>query len=221
MQGNPGIRIVLVDDNRMMRDGLKALFHQQSDTEVVGEGNETPGALDQVRALQPNLVVMNIGLGVSASMELVRRVCQEALDAKIIALSAFCNKALVAEAFRAGAHAYVAKRSGFGDLVQGIEAVFAGSTYLCVHAREVVVEEYAGPGRAPQETPPVSLTERDCDVLRFLAEDKTSKEIALLMHLSSKTIDACRRKLMRKLHVHGTAGLIKHAIAMGLTPIAP
>lgn len=221
MNRSPSVRIVLVDDNRMMRDGLKALFHQEADIEVVGESNETPEALELIRALQPDLVVMNIGLGAAASMDVVRRISQEQSGAKIIALSAFCNKALVAEAFRAGIHAYVAKRNCFGELVQAIHAVISGSTYLCVHTRGIVIEEYTGAARDPQETAQISLTERECEVLRLLAEGKTSKEIALLMDLSSKTIDACRRHLMRKLHVDGTAGLVKHAIVMGLTPVAP
>ncbi len=218
---SPSIRIVLVDDDRMMRDGLKALFHQESDIEIVGESDETPEALELVLALRPDLVVMNVSLGASAGMEVVRRVSQEASDAKIIALSAFRNKALVAEAFRAGVHAYVAKRNGFGELVQAIHTVISGSTYLCVHTRELVIEKYTGPGKAPVDAPSVSLTDRDCDVLRLLAEGKTSKEIALLMGLSSKTIDACRRQLLRKLHVDGTAGLVKHAIVMGLTSVTP
>ncbi len=215
------IRIVLVDDDRMIRDGLKALFERESDIEVVGECDEDPGALELIRTLQPDQVVMNIGLGASASMDVVRRVSQEQSDAKIIALSAFCNKALVAEAFRAGIRAYVTKRTSFGGLVQAVHAVLSGSTYLCAHTREIVIDEYAGSGKDMHKTPPASLTQRECEVLRLLAEGKTSKEVGLLMDLSSKTIDACRRQLMRELHVDSVAGLVKHAIVMGLTSVAP
>jgi DNA-binding NarL/FixJ family response regulator len=221
LQRSQSIRIVLVDNNRMMRDGLKALFQGRPGVEVVGESDEVPEALEVVRASQPDLVVMNIGLGASAGMDVARRLSQEQSDAKIIALSAFGNKAHVAEAFRAGIHAYVAKRNCFAELVQAINAVLSGSTYLCVHTREIVIEDYTGSTKSTQDKSPSSLTDREYEVLRLFAEGKTSKEIALLMDLSSKTIDACRRQLLRKLHVDGTAGLVKHAIVMGLTPVTP
>ena len=124
-------------------------------------------------------------------------------------------------AFRAGAHAYVARHSGFDELLRAIHAVTSGSTYLCADARESIIDgytQYEGNMREQAET---SLTERECEVLRLLAEGKTSKEIGLLMDLSSKTIDACRRQLMRKLDVDSTASLVKHAIVMGLTTMAP
>ncbi len=205
----------------MMRDGLKALFGQQSHVEVVGESNEGPEAPERIHNVQPDLVVMNVGLGASTSMEAVRRVSQERPDARIIALSAFCNKALVAEAFRAGVHAYVARSNCFGELLQAIDAVIAGSTYLCAHTRAIVIEDYTGSGKDAQDSPSATLTERECEILSLLADGKTSKEIALRLDLSSKTIDASRRQLMRKLHVDSVAGLVKHAIVMGLTPVAP
>jgi DNA-binding NarL/FixJ family response regulator len=215
------IRIVLVDDERMMRDGLRALFDQESNVEVVGEGNEGLEALELVRQLRPDLVVMNIGPRVPGGMDIVRRIAQEQSDAKIIALSAFCNKALVAEAFRAGVHAYIAKRNKFDELRVAIQTVTSGSTYFCSDARESIIEGYARGETNASESTAVCLTERECEVLQLLAEGKTSKEIALDMDLSSKTIDACRRQLMRKLGVDGMAGLVKHAILMGLTTIAP
>ena len=221
MNRSPSIRIVLVDDDRIMRDGLKALFEHEAEMEVVGESNEAPEALELIRELQPDLVVMNIRLGASASMDIVQQISQGQPDAKIIALSAFSNKALVAEAFRAGIHAYVAKCNPFTELAQAIRTVMSGSTYLCGYTREIVIEEYTGSARDSQETSPACLTDPESEVLRLLAEGKTSKEIALLMDLSSKTIDACRRQLMRKLHVDSIAGLVKHAIAMGLTSVTP
>jgi len=221
LNGSLSIRIVLVDDDRMMRDGLGSLFDREPNIEVVGESNEGPEALELIRRLQPDLVVMNIGPGGSGGMDVVRRVSQEQSDAKIIALSAFCTKALVAEAFRAGTQAYVLRRNNFDELLQAIQAVISGSTYLCSDARESIIEGYTRCESSTRELSEVSLTVRECEVLQLFAEGKTSKEIAMSLDLSSKTIDACRRQLMRKLRVDGIAGLVKHAIVMGLTTMAP
>ena len=203
----------------MMRDGLRSLFSRESAAEIVGESDDGPEALELVRELQPNLVITDIGSWASGSMEMVRRIAQEHPEIRIVALSALSNRAFVAEAFRNGIHGFVLKQDGFAGLLQAVRTVMSGSTFLCSRATEGILETCMEPSANPDRTLGPSLTERECVVLQMLAEGRTSKEIALALDVSSKTIDACRRRLMRKLDVDSVAGLVKRAIMLGMTTL--
>lgn len=214
------MRIVLVADDHILRDGLRALFGRNEATEVIGEANGASDAVKLVSELQPDVMVADIGSWTAGNMDLIRQISQTYPDIRIVALSAFRNQAFVAEAFRAGIHGYVVKRNGFDELLRAIKAVCDGSTYLCPRVRELILPEYVHPRRAPGKTSEVCLTERECAILQLLAEGQTSKEIALMLDVSSKTIDASRRHLMKKLEVDSLAGLVKRALAMGMTTLA-
>jgi len=213
------MRIVLLVADQMMRDGLRSLFSRESAAEIVGESDDGPEALELVRELQPNLVITDIGSWASGSMEMVRRIAQEHPEIRIVALSALSNRAFVAEAFRNGIHGFVLKQDGFAGLLQAVRTVMSGSTFLCSRATEGILETCMEPSANPARTLEPSLTERECVVLQMLAEGRTSKEIALALDVSSKTIDACRRRLMRKLDVDSVAGLVKRAIMLGMTTL--
>ncbi len=176
-------------------------------------------ALRLVSELQPDVLLADIGSWTSSSMDFIRQISQTYPHIRIVALSAFRNQAFVAEAFRAGVHGYVVKRNGFDELLRAIEAVCDGSTYLCPRVRELILPEYAHPHCAPGKASDVCLSERECAILQLLAEGRTSKEIALMLNVSSKTIDASRRHLMKKLEVDSLAGLVKRALAMGMTTL--
>jgi len=220
LDASTAIRIVLVSDDRMMRDGLRALFSHESTTQVVGEINDGPQAHERVRESKPDLVVTDIASWACGSVETIRQISQTASETKIIVMSAFCSKTFIAQTLTAGAHGYVVRMNGFSELLQAVQIVSSGAAYLCPKAREIVLGDYAvsGASGAPSEA---LLTDRECTVLRLLAEGRTSKQIALTLDVSSKTIDACRRRLMKKLGVETAADLIKSAIVMGLTTVAP
>jgi len=214
------MRIVLVADDRILRDGLRALLGRDSTTEVIGEATCGPEAVERVAEHRPDVVLADVGSWTSANVEMIRQIAEAHRDTRIVILSPFRNQAFVAAAFRAGTHGYVVKRNGFDEVLRAIEAVRAGSTYLCPRVRELILPDYAqthGPARKPADA---CLTEREAAVLQLLAEGQTSKEIALMLNVSSKTIDACRRQLMRKLEVNSVAGLVKRALAMGITTLA-
>lgn len=213
------MRIVMVADDHILRDGLRALFGNQETTEVIGEASCAGDAMTLVSRLEPDVLLADIGSWTSGNMDLIRQVSHAHPDVRIVAMSAFRNQAFVAEAFRAGIHGYVVKRNGFDELLRAMKAVCNGSTYLCPRVREVILPEYAHPHSAPGRSPEVCLTERESAILQLLAEGRTSKEIALVLEVSSKTIDACRRQLMKKLEVDSIAGLVKRAIAMGMTTL--
>lgn len=213
------MRIVLLVADQMMRDGLRALFSREPGAEIVGESDDGPEALELVRDLQPNLAIADIGSWASGSMEMVRRLSQEHPEVRIVALSSLSNRAFVAETFRNGVHGFVLKQDGFAGLLQAVRTVMSGSTFLCSRATEGILETCMEPAANPDRALEPSLTERECVVLQMLSEGRTSKEIALSLDVSSKTIDACRRQLMRKLDVDSVAGLVKRAIMLGMTTL--
>jgi DNA-binding NarL/FixJ family response regulator len=214
------MRIVLVADDRMLRDGLRALFDRDATMEVVAEANCASEAEEMVSQLQPDILLTDIGSWASGNMDMIRQVSRDHPHVRIVGLSAFRNQAFVAEAFRAGIHGYVVKRNGFNELLRAIRTVGSGSTYLCPRIRELILPEYTKSDESGREASEVCLTERESAILQLVSEGQTSKEIALTLDVSSKTIDACRRQLMKKLDVDSVAGLVKCALAMGITTLA-
>lgn len=213
------MRIVLVAEDRILCDGLRALFGQDSRMEVIGEANSGPEAVERALGLQPDVVLIDVGSWTAANMDTIRRISQRHPQGKIVVLSPLRNQAFVAETFRAGIHGYVLKQNGFDELLLAIKTVHSGSTYLCRGVRELLLPEYAQSRTAAGKLSDVCLTERESAVLQLLTEGRTSKEIALMLEVSSKTIDACRRQLMRRLQVDSMAGLVKRALAMGVATL--
>jgi len=214
------MRIVVLVADQMMCDGLQALLSRELTAEVIGQSDVGPEALERIRQWHTDLVLADIDSWASGHLDLVRQVARELPEVRIIALSAFSNKVLVGEAFRSGVQGYVLKQKGFDGLIQAIETVTSGSTYLCSRATQGLLDGCAAPhansGKAPEST----LSDRECLVLQMLAEGQTSREIAQALKVSSKTIDACRRQLMAKLGVDSVAGLVKQALLLGLTTLS-
>ncbi len=214
------MQIVLLVNDRMMRDGLRALFSRESTAEVIGESDDGPEALELVRELQPDLALTDMGSWAFGSIDTIRCLSQQAPETKIVALSPFNHRAFIAEAFRAGVQGYVLRQNGFEELREAVATVLSGSRYLCSRSTQAVLETCVDPEAKPTQAFDPPLTEREYAVLRQLADGQSSKEIALSLRVSSKTIDACRRQLMRKLDVDSIAGLVKRAIVLGLTTVA-
>lgn len=213
------MRIVLLMANQMMRDGLRALLRREPARKVVGEGGEGPETLELVQELQPDLVIADVGSWASGNLLTIREITEHHPGIKVIALSTFSNRAMIVEAFRCGVQGYVLNQDGFDKLTQAINTVTAGGTYLCSQATQDILEictTATNSGRSPQP----ALTDRECVILQMLAEGQTSKEVALSLDVSSKTVDACRRQIMHKLGVDSVAGLVKQALVLGLTTLS-
>jgi len=214
------MRIVFLLADQMMCDGLRALLGQDPAAEVVGQTEDGPKALELIRQLQPDLVLADLSSWASGSFDAVQQITRELPDTKVIALSTFVNRTFVAEAFRRGVRGYVLKQDGFGELLQAVRTVMAGSTYLCSRATQGILDLTLPMSTKPGDMSGNTLTDRECIILQMLSEGKSSKEIALSLEISSKTIDACRRQLMRKLSVDSLAGLVKQALLLGLTTLS-
>ena len=152
-------------------------------------------------------------------IDAARRILPEMPDVKLIALSTYLKKVFVLEMLKAGASGYLLKEQAFGELVQSIETVISGERYLSTKVAGIIVEDYVQSHNGAISSDQKVLTEREREVLKLLAEGKPSKEIALLIDMSVKTVDACRRQLMQKLDVQSLAELVKYAIREGLTSL--
>jgi DNA-binding NarL/FixJ family response regulator len=213
------IRVLLVDDHTMMREGLTSLLAEFQDIEIVGECSDGRSALDFVRTLSPDVVVMDIGMPELNGVEATRRIRAEFPLVKVVALSTHTDKRYVHHMLEAGACGYVLKIAAHAELVLALRAAAAGKTYLSPEIAGPVVER----SRAPHTTGEVSaystLGSREREVLQLVAEGKTSPQTASEMHISVKTVETHRRNIALKLGLHGTAELTKYAIREGLTSL--
>lgn len=213
------VRILLADDHAIVRQGLHSLLEEQPDMEVVGEAEDGRVAFNLVRELVPDIVIMDITMpnlnGIEATCEIV----SEFPKAKVIALSIHSHKRFVADMLKAGASGYILKECLFDEFVQAIRTVAGGGTYLSPRITGVVVEDYVERLSTVTESQLDKLTVREHEVLQLLAEGKSTKQIALELHVSAKTIEANRRQIMDKLGIDSIAKLTKYAIREGLTSV--
>ena len=213
------IRLVLVDDHELMRQGLRALVDGQKDVEVVGEANDGRTALALVRSLSPDVVVMDVAMKDMNGIEATRQIRAECPDVKVIGLSSHADARYVKAMLEAGACGYVLKANAYDDLHRAIDAARRGKSYLCPDVTEAII---GGSMNAPTHTAAFSggsLSPREREVLQLLAEGRTSPEIAKRLFVATTTVETHRRNIMRKLGIHSVADLTKYAIREGLTSL--
>ena len=213
------IRILLVDDHEIMREGLCALLRKHEDMEVVGKAGDGRCAIRMAEELKPDVVIMDISMPNLNGFDATSRVLGICPDVKVLALSTYSDRANVTKMLKAGASGYMLKDSTFKELVKGIKAIKDGKTFLCSRASGVVLDDYMSMLSNLNEKDSDRLTSREREVLQLVAEGKASKRIAAILHLSVKTVDSHRAHIMEKLGVHNTVELAKYAIREGLTSL--
>jgi len=213
------IRVLLVDDHKLLREGIEAMLCGVNDVVVVGGAPDGRAALDLVRTLKPDVVVMDIGMTEMNGIEATRSIRAEFPDVRVVALSTHTDARYVLHMLDAGACGYVLKIGAHDELLRAIRAASRGQTHLCPEVAGFVVRRSKSPevdvGRSVYST----LGAREREVLQLVAEGKSSAEAARQMHISIKTIETHRRNIVRKLGLHGTAELTKYAIREGLTSV--
>lgn len=230
MLSNERTGIILVDNHRIMCDGLRALFKNQSNMEVVGEARDSAEAVKISHELKPDVIVIDVNISGFNNIDSVRYISQELPNVKIVALSMYSRKSFISELLRAGVSGYVLKEHAFSELIKAIKVVMANEVYLCPKTISVVVGDYVrcrsgGSGSSDQNCFGGSnpsdelLTDRERKVLELIADGKSSKEIARIIEMSVKTVDARRRRIMQKLGIESIAELVKYAIRLGITSI--
>jgi DNA-binding NarL/FixJ family response regulator len=215
------IRIILVDDHEIVREGLRGLLEKEKGMQVVAEAEDGRTAVELTRQLRPDVVIMDITMPGLNGVEATRMIVGEELGTRVVALSMHSGRKFVSEVLKAGASGYLLKECAVSELVAAIRCVTGGKAYLSPKITDTVVDDYvryvpAGKGKACE-----SLTPREREVLQLVAEGRTTKEIAGDLHVSVKTVEAHRAQIMEKLGIHNVAGLTKFAIHEGLTSLEP
>lgn len=213
------LRILLSDDHRIIREGLRNLLEKEPDMEVVGEAGDGRTTVRLVRKLRPKVVVMDISMPDLNGMEATRQIIAEIPGIKVLGLSMHSDKRFVVGMLRAGAAGYLLKECAFEELVHAIRCIVANQTYLSPKVADLVRREYLS--RLPEtESSALSvLTVRERQVLQLIAEGKPTKYIASHLGVSVKTIETYRQHLMDKLKLHSIAELTKYAVREGLTSL--
>jgi len=212
------INVLIVDDHAMFRQGIRSLLHSNDDIEVVGEATQGREAIDMVRQLSPQVVLMDIAMPVMGGLEAMRRIHKESPDVRVLALSQYEDNEYILSMLKAGARGYVPKTATASELVSAIHAIHEGECYLYPSATTTLIEEYlmhVGDEKNEYER----LTDRERDVLQLVAEGRTNREIADNLFISVKTVLRHRTNMMQKLGFHNRTDLIKYAISKGLIEI--
>ncbi|MGE5547487.1 MAG: response regulator [Solirubrobacterales bacterium] len=205
------IRIVIAEDQQLVRQGLAALLKAES-VEIVGEAEDGEAAVNMVRALRPDIVLMDLSMPVLDGVEATRRIKRSWPQVRVLILTVANCERRVAEAVAAGADGYALKKLGHEELMAAIEAVRAGRTYIGPGLNEELVREHLDGG----ETGSVALTGREREVLRLIAQGLKNREIADSLAIAIKTVETHRTKIMQKLDLHNSAELATYAIRRGL-----
>ncbi len=213
------IKVLLVDDHAIIREGLRSLLEKQPEMEVIADTDDGRKSIELVQELLPDIVIMDITMPGLNGIEATRQITTESPDVKVIALSIHSKRRFVADMLSAGATGYILKECLFDELIQAIKTVAAGGRYLSPRITDIVVSDYVKRLSAAADSPFEALTTREREVLQLVAEGKSTKQIALELHVSTKTIEANRRQIMEKLDIHSVAELTKYAVREGLTTL--
>lgn len=208
---------MIVDDHALVREGLKALLSLAPDIEVVGEAENGREALRKVRDLRPDVVLMDIAMPVMGGLEATRRICREFPGTRVLALTQYDSFDYVIPIIEAGAKGFVTKASSSSDLARAVRTVYQGSSFLSPAAAAALVEErQRRSAEGVRGDPYDSLTEREREVLKLLAEGHTTREIARMLFLSPKTVEWHQSNLMHKLKLRNRTELVRYAIRKGI-----
>ena len=209
-------KVLIVDDHKIMREGLRSLLEKKPDIEVVAEAENAREALKLVQEMVPNIVIIDVVMPSLNGIEATRRILARTPNVKIIALSMYSDKRFVMEMLRAGASGYLLKDCAFEELDEAIRTVMQERTYITPRIVDIIVKDYFSKEEKPSSSALTALTSRQYEVLQLLAEGKTTREIAQQMSLSVKTIESHRQQIINKLNIRSIAGLTKYAIREGL-----
>ncbi|WP_026370868.1 response regulator [Kallotenue papyrolyticum] len=209
------VRIVLVDDHAMLRDGVRMVLEAQPGFEVVGTADNGYDAIQLIAELRPDIAILDVAMPGLNGLQATREIRNVSPETQVVILSMHEGEEYLREALRAGAAGYVLKRAAAKELVGAIQAVQRGASYLDPALTRTLISDYVRQVERADEAPD-SLTERELEVLKLVAEGMTNRQIALKLNISIKTVQTHRANLMDKLNLHDRTEVVRYAIRRGL-----
>jgi two-component system, NarL family, response regulator NreC len=206
------IRVLLTDDHTLFRQGIRTLLSAEPDMEISGEAANASDAVSMAKQIRPDVVLMDIGMTGMSSFEATRLIRKERPDTRVVFLSMYDDEDYLAECVDMGASGYILKESPADQLVTAIREVHRGGSYLSPRLLTRLVDGFRQQGTGPRQPRFGTLTKREREILKMLAEGRSVKEIATGFELSVKTVEAHKFNLMRKLDIHNKAQLVQYAI---------
>jgi two-component system response regulator NreC len=210
------IRLLLVDDHAVVRSGLKMLLENERDVEIIGEASSAAEAIEAAIRLKPNVILMDIGLPDLSGIDATREIKKRISDVAIVALTIHEDEEYFFKMLESGASGYVPKRAAPEELLTAIRAAATGQVYLYPSLAKLLVRDFLDGGRVSGQQTTSDLTDREQEVLTYLAEGASNEEIAASLVISPKTVARHRENIMRKLNLHSRAELVRYAIRKGI-----
>ena len=211
------IRVLAIDEHPIICEGLGSLFNKQPDIEVVGQAHSWQEAIKLFEELTADVVVMDINLSEIGGVEAVVQLKEIDSSIKIVVFSALLHNHIIRQALKNGVSGLLSKKSAPDEVLNAIYDVYKGGIYMCSRTKNIVINDRINQLRDSTQTGRSAITEREYEIIRLLSNGKSTKEIAKLIHISPKTVDASRRKIMGKLNMNSLAELVKFAIREGIT----
>ena len=214
------IRLLIADDHKLMREGLRALIEKEPDMQVVGEAEDGKSIVGLVGKASPHVIVMDVSMPDLNGIDATRKILAANPHVKVVGLSGHADQHFVREMLTAGASAYILKHTASDELMRAIRTVMKGGKYLSSDVARGVMDAYVEMSRPLGKNQAfIVLTDREREVLQLIAEGKSTKEVADDLGVSVKTVETHRRNIMEKLDIHSVAELTKYAIREGITSV--
>ena len=210
------IEIMIADDHRVFREGIVSILENTGAIKVIAQAQDGKQVMEQLHQVQPKLILMDISMGEAGGIETTKLVRENYPDIKVLVLSMHSESSYIVKMLEAGASGYLLKDAGSAELINAIKAVAEGHTYFSSQVSATLVDQLVKGKKPTERKAGVTLTKREIEVLRLIAEEYSNPEIAEKLFISIRTVDTHRRNLLEKLDVKNTAGLVKYAIKQGL-----
>jgi DNA-binding NarL/FixJ family response regulator len=214
------IKLLVADDHKIFRQGIKKLLEDESDLQVVGEASDGRDAVKKATELKPDVILMDIAMANLNGLEATRQIKKQLPSAKVIMVTMHKNEEYVLQSFQAGASGFILKEGAVEELVSAIRSIHSDKSFLSPSISKTLIDAYMRKMETGKtETPFDLLTDREREVLQLIAEGYTNREVAKSLFISVKTVEAHRAHIMQKLNIHDIAKLVKYAIQKGLVDL--
>lgn len=213
------IKVLLVDDHTIVRQGIRALLESVPDIQIIGEADNGKTAVEMAEKLKPDIMLVDISLPLLNGLEVTRRVRKKVPGCKVLVLTMHENEMYVSQILRTGASGYLVKKTAVSELIMAIRSVHQGKAYFSPSISKIVLNDYLRKESRGDAPPTELLSNREREILQLLAEGYSNKEIAVILNLSVKTVSNHRNRIMQKLDIHDITSLVKYALKQGFIEI--